>query len=64
MKKNIHPIKNKTLIILNNGSSYIKKWNFFKKHLKLDADFMTNNLWNNNLKKSNLNILKKYNNKN
>jgi hypothetical protein len=51
MKKNTHPIKNKTLIILNNGSTFLKKWNFFKKVLKTDSDFLTNKIWT--LKKNN-----------
>lgn len=45
MKKNTHPIKNNTTIILHNGSSYTKKWIFFKKVLKLDNDFLKNKLW-------------------
>jgi hypothetical protein len=45
MKKNTHPLKNSTTIILNNGSSYTKKWVFFKKFLKLDMDFLKNKLW-------------------
>ncbi len=45
MKKNTHPIKNSTTVILHNGSSYIKKWIFFKKVLKLDNDFLKNKLW-------------------
>ena len=45
MKKNTHPLKNNTTIILNNGSSYFKKWTFFKKFLKLDVDFSKNKLW-------------------
>ena len=45
MKKNTHPIKNDTTIILNNGSSYTKKWIFFKKFLKIDVDFIKNKIW-------------------
>ena len=42
MKKNKHPLKNKTLIVLNNGSSYVKKSTIFKKFLKIDSDFSKN----------------------
>lgn len=45
MKKNTHPLKNTSLIILNNGSSFVQKWNFFKKILKTDSDFLKNKLW-------------------
>ncbi len=45
MKKYTHPLKNSTLIILNNGSTFLKKWTFFKKILKTDSDFLTNKLW-------------------
>ena len=45
MKKNTHPLKNSTTIILKNGSTYLKKWNFFKKTLKTDVDFLKHPLW-------------------
>jgi hypothetical protein len=45
MRKYIHPLKNKTIIILSNGSSYQKKWIFFKQYLKLENDFLKNKKW-------------------
>jgi hypothetical protein len=45
MKKNTHPLKTKTTIILSNGSSYTKKWIFFKNFLKIDTDFIKNKVW-------------------
>jgi hypothetical protein len=45
MKKNTHPLKRKTLVILHNGSTFIKQWNFFKKILKTDTDILNNKLW-------------------
>lgn len=45
MKKNTHPLTARTLIVLNNGSSFEKKWLFFKKTLKTDSDFLKNFLW-------------------
>jgi hypothetical protein len=50
MKKNTHPLKNKTLIVLNNGSSYVKKSTIFKKFLKIDSDFSKNLLWSSSKK--------------
>ena len=52
MKKNTHPFKQTTTVILSNGSSYNKKWVFFKKFLKLDVDFLKNPLWISLKKKS------------
>lgn len=45
MKKNTHPLKKRSLIILHNGSTLLKKWNFFKKVLKTDSDFLNTKLW-------------------
>ena len=45
MKKNTHPQLQQTIIILNNGSTLKKKWNFFKKILKTDSDFLSNKFW-------------------
>jgi hypothetical protein len=50
MKKNTHPTLNKTTIILQNGSTIQQKWNFFKKILKTDSDFLNNKLWKNEKK--------------
>lgn len=47
MKKNTHPKLNKTTVILSNGSSYTKKWAFFRNYLKLDLDILKNNIWKN-----------------
>jgi hypothetical protein len=45
MRKNTHPLKRPTVIILKNGSTILKKWNFFKKILKTDVDFLTHPQW-------------------
>lgn len=45
MKKNKHPKKLNTQIIFSNGSSYNKKWVFFKKHLKTEIDILKNKIW-------------------
>ena len=47
MKKFTHPKRKQTLIILSNGSSYTKKWVFFRKYLKLDLDILKNKHWTN-----------------
>jgi len=41
-------LKSPSIIILKNGSSFLKKWVFFKKTLKPDSDFLTNQLWSKN----------------
>lgn len=45
MKKYTHPKRNKTQIILNNGSTYTKNWLNFKNFLKLDTDTTKHPLW-------------------
>ena len=47
MKKKIQPKKNTTVILLNNGSTYKKKWLFPKLSLKSENYIITNKLWNN-----------------
>jgi len=51
MKKNTHPKKTNTTIILNDGSSINIKWIFFKKFLKLESDLTTHSLWKNKKRK-------------
>lgn len=50
MKKYTHPKLQNTTIILNNGSTYNKKWLVFKKFVKIDTNF--NNYWLSIKKKS------------
>ena len=45
MKKNTHPQLQISQIILKNGSTYLKKWVYFRKNLKTDSDFLKNSLW-------------------
>lgn len=45
MKKNTHPQSFCTTIVLNNGSTLLKKWVFLKKILKTDTDFLNNKIW-------------------
>ncbi len=52
MKKNTHPLKNTTTIILHNGSTISKNWMLFKKILKVDSDILNNNLWKSKSKKT------------
>jgi ribosomal protein L31 len=40
MKKNIHPISQKTLIILKDKSTFKISWVFFKKKINLNVDFL------------------------
>ena len=49
MKKGIYPNLYQTIIQMKNGSSYLKKWLFFRKELPLDIDVNSNNLWKKNL---------------
>lgn len=46
MKKKIQPQLKNTTILLNNGSTYQKKWLFSKLILKLENYTLTNPLWN------------------
>lgn len=52
MKKNTHPQLTTSQIILKNGSTYLKKWVYFKKNLKTDSDFLRHSLWQFKQKKS------------
>ncbi len=45
MKKHTHPFLNKTLIEMKDGSTFWKKWLFFRKTLLLEIDASSNNLW-------------------
>jgi hypothetical protein len=45
MRKNTHPQRLSTTVVLNNGSTLNKKWMFLKKILKTDADFLNNKFW-------------------
>jgi ribosomal protein L31 len=45
MKKNIHPKLITTLIQLKDGSTYLKRWLFFKSVLSLEIDYLGHIFW-------------------
>ena len=55
MKKAIHPIQSKTIIKMRDGSTYVKKWLYFKFFLPLETDISWNKKWKKNIS-SNINM--------
>jgi len=45
MKKQIHPKTTKTLIQMKDGSTYIKRWLFFRNVLSLEVDYLARAFW-------------------
>lgn len=50
MKKQNHPKKLKTTIIMSDGSQIKLNWIYTKRILKLESDFLNNPLWKHNKK--------------
>lgn len=45
MKKHTHPNSVKTLIQFKDGSSYTKKWLFFRSNLQLEVEYASHPFW-------------------
>lgn len=45
MKKQVHPKTTKTLIQMKDGSTYTKKWLFFRNVLSLEIDYLAHSFW-------------------
>jgi hypothetical protein len=50
MKLSTHPKKTRTVIQMKDGSTYKKRWLFFRNTLSLEIDFLGHVLWRKNTK--------------